>query len=253
MPASYLSQLVHHWYALPFLAIRLIATFFSQIPDCDEVFNYWEPLHFLLYGHGLQTWEYSPTFALRTYAYPLLHALPAVLAESVLGLTSHIAIFYVVRTCLALACCAAEIYFISAVHRKYGSRVAFVTGIFLGGSPGMFFAAPTFLPSTFTMLALTISMAAWFDHSIGIALAAATIGTFVSGWPYVAVSFVPLGLDALLRRDVTAVVVWCIVLLSLVNLPMLALDAHLYGFVSYTPWNIVRYVCYCLNSRCYWQ
>lgn len=28
------------------------------IHDCDEVFNYWEPLHYLLYKSGFQTWEY---------------------------------------------------------------------------------------------------------------------------------------------------------------------------------------------------
>jgi hypothetical protein len=42
--------------------------------DCDETFNYWDPLHYLLFGRGFQTWEYSPQFSLRTYAYVLLHA-----------------------------------------------------------------------------------------------------------------------------------------------------------------------------------
>lgn len=37
--------------------------------DCDETFNYWEVVHFLLYGNGFQTWEYANEFALRTYAY----------------------------------------------------------------------------------------------------------------------------------------------------------------------------------------
>ena len=23
-----------------------------------QVYNYWEPLHFILYGSGMQTWEY---------------------------------------------------------------------------------------------------------------------------------------------------------------------------------------------------
>jgi alpha-1,2-mannosyltransferase len=32
----------------------------NQIADADEVFNYWEPAHYLTYGNGLQTWEYSP-------------------------------------------------------------------------------------------------------------------------------------------------------------------------------------------------
>ena len=236
------TSLTSNWYILlSFLLVRLVATFFSQIPDCDEVFNYWEPLHFLLYGHGLQTWEYSPTFALRTYAYPILHAIPAYIAEHSFGLTNHISIFYTVRACLALVCCTTEIYFICAIERRYGKRVSIFTSIFLLFSPGMFLSSPTFLPSTFTMLALTVSMAAWFDKSYHYALAAATVGTFISCWPYVAVSFIPLGLDALARKNIYAVIGWCFFLVVIVNIPILALDAHYYGFLSYTPWNIVRY------------
>ncbi|VDK74941.1 unnamed protein product [Gongylonema pulchrum] len=37
----------------------------STISDCDEVYNYWEPLHLFLYGTGFQTWEYSPIYAIR--------------------------------------------------------------------------------------------------------------------------------------------------------------------------------------------
>src|SRR5690348_5587935 len=55
------------------LAVRIFACLVSPIPDCDgrqafscmrfiklgsETFNYWEPTHFLIYGNGLQTWEY---------------------------------------------------------------------------------------------------------------------------------------------------------------------------------------------------
>ena len=42
------------------LSARLAAAVWSNISDCDETFNYWEPTHHLLYGHGLQTWEYDP-------------------------------------------------------------------------------------------------------------------------------------------------------------------------------------------------
>ena len=41
----------------------------NLLTDCDEVYNYYEPLHFVLYGYGLQTWEYAEEYALRTYAY----------------------------------------------------------------------------------------------------------------------------------------------------------------------------------------
>lgn len=48
------------WF-LPFLALGLLRHMSASsnlIHDCDEVFNYWEPLHFLLYRSGFQTWEY---------------------------------------------------------------------------------------------------------------------------------------------------------------------------------------------------
>lgn len=59
------------------LSTRLCATLQSNISDCDETLNYWEPTHYLIYGKGFQTWEYSPAYAIRSYAYLLLHAWPA--------------------------------------------------------------------------------------------------------------------------------------------------------------------------------
>lgn len=52
---------------------RLASALVNLIHDCDEVYNYWEPLHHLLYGWGYQTWEYSAEFALRSYWYLDLH------------------------------------------------------------------------------------------------------------------------------------------------------------------------------------
>ena len=52
------------WAFLLLLVCRLISARVNLIHDCDEVYNYWEPLHFLLYGSGMQTWEYRcPTSA----------------------------------------------------------------------------------------------------------------------------------------------------------------------------------------------
>ncbi|KAG9061663.1 mannosyltransferase [Linnemannia hyalina] len=57
--------------------VRALAATYSNISDCDEVFNFWEPMHYLQYGSGLETWEYSPLYAIRSWAYILLHALTA--------------------------------------------------------------------------------------------------------------------------------------------------------------------------------
>jgi hypothetical protein len=58
-----------------FLAASLVAAVFAPIQDCDETFNYWEPTHYLSHGYGLQTWEYSPDFAIRSWLYIGLHAI----------------------------------------------------------------------------------------------------------------------------------------------------------------------------------
>lgn len=52
----------------------MIAALFAPIQDCDETFNYWEPAHYLSHGYGLQTWEYSPDYAIRSWLYVGLHA-----------------------------------------------------------------------------------------------------------------------------------------------------------------------------------
>lgn len=59
------------------VAARLISALVNIIHDCDETYNYLEPLHFVMYGSGMQTWEYGAQYALRAYIYLLLHAVPA--------------------------------------------------------------------------------------------------------------------------------------------------------------------------------
>ena len=76
---------------------------YSNIQDCDEgemrplstshskpyistVFNFWEPLHYLDHGYGFQTWELSPAFAIRSWAYIVLHLWPTAALEKLLSL-----------------------------------------------------------------------------------------------------------------------------------------------------------------------
>lgn len=58
-----------------FLVANILAAIYAPIQDCDETFNYWEPTHYLSHGYGLQTWEYSPVYAIRSWLYIAIHAL----------------------------------------------------------------------------------------------------------------------------------------------------------------------------------
>lgn len=86
------------------LLVRVAGAMYSNISDCDEgkwmssccstaqlyspamsVFNFWEPLHYLDQGYGFQTWEVSPVYAIRSWAYIILHLLPARIPALLLG------------------------------------------------------------------------------------------------------------------------------------------------------------------------
>lgn len=84
------------------LLVRFAAAMYSNIDDCDEglkflqlseskfifvilVYNFWEPLHSLDRGYGFQTWETSPQYAIRSWAYILLHLLPVRVAGFIIS------------------------------------------------------------------------------------------------------------------------------------------------------------------------
>lgn len=86
------------------VSARLCSAIWTYISDCDETYNYWEPLHYIIYGHGLQTWEYSAQFALRSYTYLLMLGVPSCLYKK-LFYPSPVLIFYMLR-CVLGCCCA---------------------------------------------------------------------------------------------------------------------------------------------------
>ncbi|XP_051978692.1 alpha-1,2-mannosyltransferase ALG9-like [Xyrauchen texanus] len=92
------------------VSARFCAGLLSNISDCDETYNYWEPTHYLLYRTGMQTWEYSPAYAIPSYAYLWLHTLPACFPAKILQ-TNKVLVFYFLCGMLAFTCCVCELYF----------------------------------------------------------------------------------------------------------------------------------------------
>ncbi|KAJ2393194.1 mannosyltransferase, partial [Coemansia sp. RSA 2603] len=91
-----------------FSLIRITAALSAPMQDCDEVFNYWEPLHMLQFGTGKQTWEYAPQFALRSYAFLKIYQALAWLLHVGAGFRSKTQVFYAIRIAQGLACAGCE-------------------------------------------------------------------------------------------------------------------------------------------------
>ncbi|KAF4113562.1 alpha-1,2-mannosyltransferase ALG9 [Onychostoma macrolepis] len=222
------------------VSARFCAALLSNISDCDETYNYWEPTHYLLYGTGMQTWEYSPAYAIRSYAYLWLHALPACFHAKILQ-TNKVLVFYFLRCMLAFTCCVCELYFYKAVCKKFGLHVGRLLLAFLVLSAGMFCSSAAFLPSTFCMYSTVVAMTGWFQGRPSLAVLGIAAGAIV-GWPFSALLGIPIAFDLLfLKKKWKSFITWTLVALLLFLVPVVVVDSYYYGKLVIAPLNIILY------------
>ncbi|XP_046447419.1 alpha-1,2-mannosyltransferase ALG9-like [Daphnia pulex] len=219
---------------------RLCAAVWNNITDCDETYNYWEPLHYLLFGSGFQTWEYSPVYALRSYMFLLIHALPAWIYGLVLH-SNQVLVFYFLRWLLGFASTTSETYFYKGVVQQFGPKVGRLTFVFLLFSAGMFQSSSAFLPSTFSMYMCLISMGAWFQGNCILAILTTAISAFLS-WPFAGIIGIGIAVDVLiLKKKWRMFIGWCITSVLIVLVPIILVDSYYYGRLVVAPLNIVLY------------
>ncbi|KAJ4726436.1 Mannosyltransferase [Melia azedarach] len=178
--------------------LRYMSATSNIIHDCDEVFNYWEPLHYLLYKSGFQTWEYSSEFALRSYLYILFHELVGRPASWLFG-QEKVRVFYAVRLFLGLLSVVADAVLVVALSRKYGKRLASYSLAMLCLTSGCFFASTSFLPSSFSMYAVSLASGLFLLEKYAMAVAVSAAGVIL-GWPFSILAFLPVVICSLARR-----------------------------------------------------
>lgn len=238
-------------YAGVLFASRTASAIYSVSTDCDETMNYYEPLHYLLHGKGLQTWEYSPHYALRSWFYLLIHAVGAHIARFVtnpeLALSPKLIEFYGIRLEIALLSSLSESYLLLQARRLCGSVVSFLCLCFLFFAPGMYAAGTAFLPSSFAMIALTGAYAGLLAGKEFVPILLACVAVLVA-WPFVGLAAVPLGLalvfkstDRSITKHIFTLIFKGILALILVVTPLLLVDTYFYGRTVLAPWQIVLY------------
>ena len=235
------------------LPVRLLAALTIPVQDCDETFNYWEPVHYLLHGSALQTWEYSPVYALRSYSYVLLHAVAIKLCDAA-GLSLVLAQWrggeellklgqwYALRCMLALVCALCESALVWAVAVRFRRSVAVMTALLLACSAGMFHASVALVPSSFAMYCFMLSWACWLLGRYLTAILCTAVAALI-GWPFCGLLALPLGCDILLRyrRQLHLPIIASFVSAALCIVPSLLIDHHYYRRWLLAVLNIALY------------
>ena len=235
------------------LLARLASAALNLVHDCDETYNFTEPLHYLTHGHGMQTWEHAPRFGLRSYAYLGAHALIAKPAawfvrHAVAADAAHeslaaaqrvarVAPFYAVRLFLAVASALADAFLTSSVaetHPLAGS----VTLASLAWSAGCFVSSTSFLPSAFAGVCVTCALAHTLkqEHRAACAFCVAAV---VWGWPFAGVALV--GIDCLRRRGFAETLAFIAAPLVLTISVSVAVDTYFYGAPTCSVLNLLKY------------
>lgn len=239
---------------------RLHLAFYMIIADCDETFNYWEPLNFLLRGFGKQTWEYSPEYAIRSYAYLIPYYLVgfpigelAARLKDVLELPFSPAFyqFYGIRiVALAGFTCYTELKLYWSLKRNYSARVANWYLLFSTFAPGMAHAGVALLPSSFAMQANTLALSYVLEStrsSLNCNHVYAIIWYLIAGivgWPFALVLGICFGISTLAQYksvSLVRIVAACLAALMFILAYMIAVDSYFYAKMLLVPINIVLY------------
>ncbi|KAJ4485792.1 glycosyltransferase family 22 protein [Lentinula aciculospora] len=243
------------------LIVRVSGAMYSNIDDCDEVYNFWEPLHFFGRGYGFQTWETSPQYAIRSWAYVLLHILPTNIARFLAQDQKRVA-FFAVRIFLAVISSVTEVVLYRKVYEKVNHRVGRYLFFILLFNAGMWNASAAFLPSSFAMYTGTLA----FAYSIAPSSSRESLRTLyttllyatgaIVGWPFALALAIPFVIEELFvysgdkvpaaSRANWMINRWkrlfgCGIIAALLFIPVISIDSLAYGKLAVVPFNIVRY------------
>ncbi|KAK6503636.1 mannosyltransferase [Arthrobotrys musiformis] len=228
--------------------VGLVSAAFATIPDCDEVFNYWEPTHYLSYGNGLQTWEYSPVYAIRSWLYVGVHSLVTLPFSLAPGIDkSHV--FLALRTILAGTASLSLTELYDSLSRSIGPEVGLLFISISVPSAGMFQAIPSYLPSSFAMYFVMFGMAEFLKASVSLSKALTYFSLAgLLGWPFCLALVVPQLLLWVFENGRTTGVVgtvqrlaWGVTMPLIVLISVIGVDSLAYRKLVFVPLNIVLY------------
>ena len=222
---------------LALIPLRLLNAWLAGVADCDETYNYWEAVCVLAAPHPvrrpLQTWEYAPEFALRSWAYVLPYAAIARIVDNS---------FLAVRLCcIALPFALAEASLVKGMEKRFGPDAAWALLGLLASSAGHAAAAPALVPSATIAALAAWSQSRWLRGDRRGAVFIAVLATLWPGWPFVGVLFVPLAVDVLLQDGLREALLPGVASGVVIGLPCAAFDIKAYGRATSPLWNVITY------------
>jgi len=226
-----------------FLTCNLFSAIFSYITDCDESFNYWEPLHHVLFPkqESFQTWEYASQYALRSWAYLGMHAQVLFIHAHYLKLGKSV-LFQFLKCGMALICSISQTNAYASISTRFGGNIG-KTFLFISAfSTGSFISSTAFLPSSFCMYCSYGILSCWLNSKMQSGAVFLVGMGAIMGWPFFGAMGVPVLLDIVFRqKKFVKLVVWTLQAGAIFGSVTFLADWYFYGRMTLSPLNIVIY------------
>ena len=226
--------------------LYLVAAMINHIDDTDETYGYYEPLHYLLYGSGMQTWEYDPSNAIRSYAFLLPLYIFGLVVKPFAPV--KIMMFFNIRMLLGQFMAIAQTRFLRSIEVVLGPGTAHFTAVFMLASPGLFLCSTSFLPSAVGCSLVMYASSFLLNGEYVWTVFMGCLAVMCTGWPFVGVIFLPFGIQILQKSyseagmsRVINVSLYSIIVVFAVFLFVFAVDSYYYGRKSFSPLNILLY------------
>lgn len=223
-----------------------ISCLLTYIDDTDETYGYWEPLNYFLYGTGMQTWEYSPLYAIRTYAF-IAPFWPLGWTLKFIGLSKPV-IFKCLKLSLGLLTSFSHSTFLYSILNSLGVEIFQNNVVFTIFSFGIFHSGTSFLPSAVVSNLILLSFSNWIYNKFHLSILFGCVAVIWSGWPFIAVLFIPIGLHMIAHRcshnglhSTVSLLIVGLFTLILVITPAALIDMCFYGKRTFPPLNILLY------------
>lgn len=241
------------WWIVIVFCVVLLMTLAMLVPrypihDCDEVFNFWEPLALKVLGRrdAFKTWEYDASFALRPWLYVELHRLLLSPVVALVGSSDPVLLFLALRMLLGLVSVGCLALVVRRVLDVAGTLPAVATALLSwpAASPGMGHALFAFLPSSVCMQGMCLVIAGLLHDD----LAARIVGSCASvvlAWPFSVLAFVPAALLTAAEQAKKHRLLFSCSIFAAASLALcgaIAVNDYVgYGRWTFSVWNIVFY------------
>ena len=146
----------------------------------------------------MQTWEYSPEYSIRSYTFLLPFYIIGLFLKNIF--LDKTFIFYSIRICIGIFSLYCQYLFYGTIMYRVNRDIGQLLRLLIYTSSGIYFYSTCLLPSAICTNLFMLAISSYIRGKDLNAILWGCIAVCCTGWPFVGVVFIPMGVHMILRQ-----------------------------------------------------